>query len=465
LFDMARAPHDPASPGVVAGIFVVLLGTLPVPLDSAVNVAFPAITGHFALPIPLIQWIVISYTLTTASLMLVFGRIADLFGYRRVFVIGCGWSAVAFVLCAAAPDYRWLLAARVVQGIGAGLVLSCGPALITLLFPEQRRARALGMYTLGFGLGGALGPVLGGLLVARFGWSAVFWARAPLALCGGLAGFALPATPRRAGGERFDLPGAALLVAAIAALVLALNRFRTPALALAATAVAALAAGWFVRREGRVRHPILDLRPFRDPAFALAILANGLVNLAGFAVLLLVPFALARLPWLGTAAGGLLLAASPAGVMLGGPLAGRLAGWASPAALMPAAALLLAAGLGTIALGAAEVPLLVAAMLAQGVGMGAFQVACFDVVTGAIPLRDRGVAGSLGMLTRTLGLVSGATVLMSVFQTVRDAGLRHGLAAGAAFGAGFRVAFLAAAGLALLVAALGALAWAARRRA
>ncbi len=144
-----------------------LLGTLSVPLDSAVNVDFPFITRHFQIAIPEIRWIVISYTLTSASLLLVFGRISDLIGHRRVFLLGTGWSAVSFLLCAIAPDYPTLLAARVAQGVGAGLVLACGPALMTAVFPESERPRALGLYTLGLGLGGALGPALGALLIAR----------------------------------------------------------------------------------------------------------------------------------------------------------------------------------------------------------------------------------------------------------------------------------------------------------
>ncbi|MBW4092708.1 MAG: MFS transporter, partial [Proteobacteria bacterium] len=439
--------------GLVAwGVFAILLGTLVVPLDSAVNVDFPSITRHFGLPIPLIQWIVISYTLTTASLMLVFGRAADMLGYRRMFLAGCAWNTAAFVLCAIAPGYAWLLAARILQGIGAGLVLSCGPALITALYPETQRARALGIYTLGFGLGGALGPALGGLLTARFGWSAVFWARAPVAALGGLAGLMLPATPRRVLGERFDLAGATWLVLAIGTLLLALNRFRTPIIALPAAAGAALALAGFIRQEGRARHPMLDLRPFRDPGFALANIGNALMNLAAFAVLLLVPFALARLPWVSTAAGGLVLAASPAGVMLGGPLAGRLALRVPAGVLMATSAGMVAAGLACVAGSGFALAALIPGMLAQGIGLGMFQVAYFDVVTGAIPMRDRGVAGSLGMLTRTLGLVAGATVLMSIFQTVRDSALLRGTGADAAFGLGFRTTFLCAAALpALLV--------------
>ena len=147
------------------GVFVVGLGTVVVPFDSSVNVAFPHIIRAFDLPIPAIQWVVIAYTFTNAALTLVFGRVGDMLGYRRIFLIGSAWSTIAFLMCAAAPTYGLLLAARVMQGIGAALALSCGPALATSLYPELERARILGLYTMAFGIGGALGPVLAGHLV------------------------------------------------------------------------------------------------------------------------------------------------------------------------------------------------------------------------------------------------------------------------------------------------------------
>ncbi len=453
--DPAAAPPASAPPASARwGVAAVLLGTLVVPLDSAVNIDFPLITRHFALAIPQIQWIVISYTLTNASLMLICGRVADILGYRRVFLAGTAWSAVAFALCALAPSYPWLLAARVLQGIGAGLILSCGPALITAFYPETQRARALGLYTLGFGLGGALGPALGGVLIARFGWSAVFWARAPIAALGCLAGLMLPSPPRGGARESFDLPGAVLMVVTISALLLALNQIGHPARAAAALGFAVLAGAALVRREGRARHPIIDPRLFRLPGFAWVNLGFVAVNLAGFTVLLLAPFALARLPGLSTAAAGLVLAASPAGIMLAGPLAGRLAAAVPAATLMTAGAAVVALGLAAIALAGGGVPGLAAAMLVQGLGLGVFQVAYFDVVTGTIPLRDRGVAGSLGMLTRTLGLVAGASLLMTLFQGFRAAAAARGLGDAASFGAGFRGAFLCAAALAAAIVAV-----------
>src|SRR5580693_7642504 len=201
------------------GVFVVGLGTLVVPFDSSVNVAFPHIIRGFDLAIPAIQWVVIAYTLTYAALTLVFGRVSDMLGYRRIFQMGNVSGAVAFLLCAAAPTYGWLLGARILQGVGAALALSCGPALATSLYPEDQRIRVLGLYTMMFGIGSALGPIIAGELVQFFDWRSVFWFRAPIALLAFAFTWTLPrGSPR--GHQRFDAPGAALLVVAITFLLL-----------------------------------------------------------------------------------------------------------------------------------------------------------------------------------------------------------------------------------------------------
>ena len=146
--------------------------------------------------------------------MLVFGRIGDLFGHARVFSWGLMVCSVGFAICSTATDYNWLLVARVLQGIGTAMVLSCGPALATNLFSEHLRPRILGTYAMTFGLGGAIGPSLGGLLVDLWGWPAVFWFRLPLAIVALLLMWALrmPAPSRDVG--QFDLTGSIFLAAA-----------------------------------------------------------------------------------------------------------------------------------------------------------------------------------------------------------------------------------------------------------
>jgi EmrB/QacA subfamily drug resistance transporter len=441
------------------GLFAICLGTLTVPFDSAVNVAFPYIVGAFGLPIPAIQWVVIAYTLTYAALMLVFGRIGDMLGYRRIFLLGCAWSCIAFLLCAGAHSFAWLLVARFLQGIGAALVLSCGAALATGLYPEAQRTRVLGIYTMLFGIGGALGPMLAGLGVAEWGWRFVFWARAPIALAGFLLACGLPFDRRHhAHAQRFDAAGAALLVAAISALLLGLNQLRDidrHAAGLVLALLLALAAGaGFVWRELRTPQPILELRYFRDLDFALVNGAQTALNIASFAVLLLMPFYLNRFSGMPLALQGLMLAASNLGTATAAPLGGRWAARVAPRQLALLGVLGMAAGLGTIGFSGAQagLGLLAAAMFVQGSGLGLFQVAYFDIATATIPKQDRGVAGSLVMMTRTAGVVTGATVLMLIFQALRSAAAGSGDVA--AFVAGFQGAFRFAAAIPVAMAAL-----------
>lgn len=444
------------------GVFVVGLGTLVVPFDSSVNVAFPDIVRGFDLAIPAIQWVVIAYTLTYAALTLVFGRTGDMFGYRRIFQLGNVSGAAAFLLCAAAPSFGWLLGARVLQGVGAALALSCGPALATSLYPEDQRTRVLGLYTMMFGMGAALGPVLAGELVDAFGWRAVFWFRAPIALTAFALTWTLPrGTPR--GQQRFDAPGAVLLVMAVTFLLVTLNLLRTAGsspleFAIAATATALSIAG-FIRRELSVAQPILDLRFFRDRDFVLITGSNALLNMAGFSIMLLVPFYLDRLAGLSVPAGGLVLASSPAGIMLSGPIAARLAAWLPPKRLALLGASLAAAAQISIGMAGdpANLPVLAVSMFGQGFGLGLFQVACFDISTATIPREDRGVAGSLVMMTRTVGVVTGATVLMLMFQTMRSVSESGGSPAGAAFLDGFHAAFHFATAASILAVTAGLL--------
>ncbi len=425
-------------------------GTMVVPLDNALNIAFPPITRHFGLALPQIQWMVICYVLTYGSLMLGIGRLGDIFGHARVFRLGLGWSAVAFLLCAQAPAYEWLLACRVLQGIGAALVISCGPALATSLFAESLRPRVLGAYALIFSFGSVLGPSVGGALLAAFGWEAVFWFRSPIALLALLLLRDLPAPPRAAVREPFDLLGAVLLAGTIASLLLAINRLHTPGLAAALLLLFLAVLAGFLWRSRTAPRPVMALHVFRLPGFALLNASNALVNLAGFAVLLLVPYYLSRIAALPVMLAGLVLASSALGSMLvslpGGWLLGRIA---APR-LAVAGMALVACGLALIACWGAQtgVALLVFSLLLHGAGLGLLQVSYTDFVTATLPRQDRGVAGSLTMMTRTLGVVSAASLLTLLFGQLEAQGLAGRAGAQGAFLHAFSACFAVAAALA-----------------
>ncbi|MGH7030010.1 MAG: MFS transporter [Stellaceae bacterium] len=450
-------------------LMLVGLGASVVPLDTAVNIAFPAITHSFGLPIRMIQWVVICYVLTYASLMLAFGRVGDIFGHARVFRAGLLWSIAAFLACAAAPAYGWLLFCRFLQGLGAGLVISVAPALITGLFPEHRRGRAVAAFTMMFALGSAAGPLIGGTLVSLWGWPAVFWFRAPIALAALLFLRGLPAPPRVGAREPLDIAGAVLLALTISSLLLFINEVpqleRHGWLALVLLAVALTGLGAFIRREARAAAPIVDLRVFRSGRFAAVNLASVLIYLASFSVLLFVPYYLVRFTALSLPVAGAVLATSFVGTIAASPLAGRLLERIPANLIALLGALLDGAGLVVIGgwdAGAGHIPVILAALVLQGFGVGLFQVAYLDVVLGTIPGHHRGVAGGVAMLTRTLGIVSGATLLTLGFQAVSAAALANGHDASAAFLAAFHATFRVA-GIVSVLTGIAALTTRARR--
>jgi EmrB/QacA subfamily drug resistance transporter len=430
-------------------LVLVGLGASIVPLDTAVNIAFPDITQSFGLPIRMIQWVVICYVLTYASLMLAFGRVGDIFGHARVFRAGLLWSVAAFLLCAVAPAYGWLLFFRFLQGIAAGLVISVAPALVTGLYPEHRRSRAVASFTMMFAIASAVGPLLGGVLVRYWGWPAVFWFRAPIALTALVFVGGLPASPRPGMREPLDIVGAVLLALGISTLLLVLNeaqRFgQGDYLAVPLIAIALVCLFWFVRRERRVAQPIVNLDFFRVRGFAVANLAAVLIYLTSFSVLLFTPYYLVRFTGLSLPAAGIMLAASFAGMMAASPLAGRIIEHVPANRVALLGAVLGGAGLiltGSWDPGAPRQMLAITSTLVlQGFGVGLFQVAYMDVVMATIPRQHRGIAGSLAMLTRTLGIVGGATLLTLLFHAVEASALAQGHDAAEGFLTAYRATF------------------------
>ena len=425
------------------------LGSATAQLDTSVNIAFPAITRGFDLGVADIQWVVICYVLTYASLLLALGRVGDTVGHAVVFRIGLIWSAAALLLVGCAPSYGAMLFFRFLQGIGAALVLSCGAALVTSLYGEERRSRALGVYTMMMAFGLMLGPLLGGALTAIWDWPAVFWFRIPIAVATLLLLRGLPASLPHRAGDRFDILGVVALVLGLVTMLLALNRIREfSAIGFALLSAAAFAA--FVLRESRAAHPILAVDVLRRPGFVLLNLVSVLANLAAFSVWLLVPYFLARVPGYALAWSGAILAVAAAGAVLAAPIAGRLVGQSiSAERLAVLGAVAIGAGLALISAWSEETPtaLRVAGLMVQGIGLGLFQLAYSDIVTAALPLRDRGVAGSLVLLTRTLGTVSAASIVLMVFDI-----LQHNASFLEAFQRTFQLtALLAFAAAALLV--------------
>ncbi len=397
------------------------------------------------------QWLVVCYVLVYGSLMLVCGKLGDLFGHRRIFRIGLVVSAIGCAACAAAPDWPLFLWARSVQGVGTALALACTPALATSVYPPEKRLTALAGFSMAMSLAAAVGPFLGGALVELWGWPAVYWVRVPIALAT-LALSGLLPSPRPE-ARPFDYWGGILVACCMSAFLLSLVLSQRPAvpgwLALALLLAALELLRRYVARSRVVAEPILRPGLFADVAFVVPNVLNVLANLAGFAILLLTPYYLVNVLHLSALSTGLVLALAFAGSLGGAPLAARLVPSIGRRQTAFAGIALVGLGLLPLALTGAATPVALVAVLLviEGLGQGLLNVAYTDLVTDTLPERDRGVAGSLALLTRTLGVVGGASVLTAL----------HAHAAGDGFMAGYRFAFLVAGGGLLAALALSCL--------
>lgn len=450
---------------------VACLGGALSSLDSTVNIAFPAIIDGFDVDVSALQWVVVSYVLTYAALLLPFGRLADRAGHRRTLVLGCVVSAAAVTSCAVAPTFGVFLGGRIVQGVGIALVLASAPALITLSVPEHRRARSLGLFQMSVAAGFVAGPPLGGVLLALWDWPAVYLFRVPVAL--GIVALATlrlagpaPAVPTAGSPAPSDLPGAVTFAGGLAAALLVASTgsqlgWASPA-AVGLVLVAVGVLGAFVAVERRAPAPLVDLSLLRNPAFAVANLLNAVANGTMFTIWLLGPTLLITAGGHGTISGGLLLAVTALGTAVAAPLAGRLVGPLGTARLSTLGLLLETVGLVATSRVGATTPTLgvVAAFALVGSGVGLFQVPNLSYVMGCIPRSQQGVAGAMTQMMRTTGVVGGvaAANLFLVARleartgsrTLEEAGIEQ-------FTPAFQDVLLAAALLCLAAAALSLL--------
>lgn len=451
-------------------LFAVSLGASIAPMDFAVNVAFPAITAAFALNVEDIRWVVIAYVVTYASLMLAFGKLGDVVGYRRVFHAGLVMGIIAFVACGLAPSYAWLLAARIVQGIATALVLSCAPALAVAFGGAGHRTWALSRYAMITALAAIAGPLVGGASLQWLDWPGVFWFRVPVAAAALLILWRLPQPVDPAPATRsMGATGAMLLAAGLALILLGCALWPGAGRAIWPAALSVAGAGVlfvFVRHERTSAAPTFPRAALGDRAFLLFNASSVAVHFVGFAVPLLTPFYLARIGGFSAVAMGLLLAAAALGMSMGSAAAPRLirAAGQRGAALCALVMVILAhwsIGLWPLTPSMAQLLMLVAGLLLHGIGIGLFQVSYTDSVLAALPARDHGVAGSLTMLTRTIGVTLSAVALSSAFRLLEARHLAAGLGGTESFLAAFQTVFFYSG---LLLALFALVSWLARNK-
>jgi EmrB/QacA subfamily drug resistance transporter len=391
--------------------------------NSLVNVALPTIMDHFSVDVGTGSWVVTIYILLFAVTMPVFGRLGDMYGYKRIYLIGMGVFAVSSLLTPLAPNFPALILLRAVQGLGNGPILPAIMAIIGTIFPPGERGRAMGAWALVNSASHAAGPPLSGLLTQYFGWQSIFLSYVPLCVLGMFLTWRLVPDDSKSERQPFDIVGAVTLTLATLTLMFTLRQGTY----LGWTSLASLAL-WgfffgllavFFLTEIRIRQPFVDLKLFSNRPYSATTAIAFVQAFSQFGLLFLMPLFLVNIQSYPAAQTGLILTSMPVAMAVAAPVAGRLAD-------RYGCRLLCLAGMGVVAVSGLALSLLepitpfwyvVTSLALTGVGMGMIQSPAPAAISLVVPSERLGVALGIFNLLRFVGGTLGPTVFALVLQT------------------------------------------------
>ncbi|MGW2477446.1 MFS transporter [Streptomyces sp. NPDC001665] len=431
---------------------VTCLGQFMVLLDNTiVGAALPDMQHHLHLQLTGLQWIVDAYVLLVAMLLLSGGVFADRFGRKRVFLAGVAVFTAASVVCSLASSLGWLIAGRVLQGIGAAALSPASLALLAAAYPvPQERVKAIGLWAGLSGVGLAAGPVAGGVLTDAFGWPAIFLVNLPIGAVLLVVGLRQLKETRNPDAPALDIPGTALSVLGVGALAYGLieggARGWTSPLILGGFTAGVLLLAAFVVVEARRRAPMLPLRLFRERLFTVS---NTAMVVVGFALMGSTFFFSQFFVYVQGSSilrAGLQTLPGTLAMVIVSPYAGRLAARHGFRVVVTAGLAL--AGLGLLALGMVHADTGYGnvwwRLAAVGIGFALTMSPLTGAAIQAVSPQEGGLASGISSTTRQIGAVLGVAVLGAVVRA-RQSG-------GASFEAGLDSAFLTAGAITLATA-------------
>jgi EmrB/QacA subfamily drug resistance transporter len=389
---------------------------------SIANVGLPTLAQAFNTSFQGVQWIVLAYLLAITTLIVSVGRLGDITGRRRLLLAGIFLFTVASVLCGVAPTLWLLIAARAAQGLGAAIMMALTMAFIGETVPKEKTGSAMGLLGTMSAIGTALGPSLGGVLIAGLSWRAIFLVNVPLGILTFLLAHRYLPVDRRepkTGRVGFDHVGTLLLALTLAAYALAMTMGRGSfgPLNMALLLVAVFGVGLFVLAEARAASPLIPLAMFRDPVLSASLAMSALVSTVMMATLVVGPFYLSGALGLDAALVGLVLSVGPIAAALTAVPAGRIADRFGAQRMTIVGLIAIAAGSFVLSMMPATlgIPGYIAPIVVLTVGYALFQTANNTAVMTDIRPDQRGVISGMLNLSRNLGLITGASVMGAVF--------------------------------------------------
>jgi len=448
-------------------LFTACISTFMSTLDgSIVNITLPVISKYFSVNINSVQWVVTAYLLAISSILLIWGKISDIYGKKYLFAAGLAVFTVGSMLCGVSTSLSMLIFSRILQAIGASITMALVQGIVTSIFPSTERGKALGIIGTVVAIGSLAGPALGGILVHLAGWRSIFFVNIPFGIAGiVLALLLMPKTELKAVNKSFDIRGSVIFVLSISLMFIGLlskqDGIVSTKVMLFMTAVSLLLFAAFIWYERRLANPLLDIRLFKNIKFSISLATAYLSFLSMFSYIFFMPFYLQYVLKLNVLAAGLLMSVYPMTTAILAPVSGWLSDKKHKIPLT-----LIGLSIGTVSYfllslsntGTSKIRLILLVFL-LGVGSAVFQSPNTSAIMGSVSRDKLGVAGSINAFFRNFGMVSGTTVSVMLFMAVTKMGISNisnGIFNADVFLKGFRVVMLTASAFTLAAVILSA---------
>jgi EmrB/QacA subfamily drug resistance transporter len=406
-----------------SALVTVSIGSFMASMDNVIcSISFPRLTAVFQTEPSVVMWVTVAYLMVSTAIMIIIGRLGDLFGRKRIFILGLTIFTIGLLLCSLSQSIIQLILSRIVQGVGGGIILAVIVAIITGAFPDNERGKAIGILEAVISAGVLTGPVLGGVLLEAIGWRAIFYVRVPVGVIGLIMAFTLLREQKvPMARPTVDLWGAVTLFGGIACWLFFFNlgeRFGLLSwLPLMLMGGGVILLILFFVQERRSQQPIVDLNLFRDRLFAGGNASFAIMSFSLAALIFLAPFYLMDGVGFSALETGSLIAVASVMSLFIGPLSGWLSDKIGTRVLRPLGITLISislivfsrlgieSGMSDVALG----------FVILGIGLGMFNPTTQSSIMGIVPQNRLGTAAAMMNTIRQIGVSVGTTVAGVIF--------------------------------------------------
>lgn len=400
------------------------VGTFMATLDGSIaNVALPTISEAFHVPLHLVQWVVTAYLLTICAMLPLVGNLADRWGRSRLYNIGFLIFSAGSALCGLSTSISILIISRILQALGASLLMANSQALVVTTFPMHQRGRAFGITGMMVSLGSLAGPAVGGILIGWFGWYSIFWVNVPIGLIGFVLGlFLLPKGNKAIHKTAFDYSGTILFIIGIVALLYTVSNGEVwgwkSSYTFFGLFIALIVMVGFGIRERIAQHPMIDFSLYKNRMFFAGSIAAMLSFVSLFCTNTMMPFYLEDVLHANPQTTGWTMVAYPVAMAVVAPFSGWLSDKIGPYILTTGGLILNAIGFVLLNMLSIHVATWVVALHLAifGIGQGMFQSPNNSSLMGTAPREKVGLVGGLNALVRNIGMVFGITLSVSLFS-------------------------------------------------